>query len=95
MFCGLVKFQSHVFYLLGYERVAEGDDSDHGRLSFYTEMLLYMVSPYDYYYYVKTLTTYFRHLEFKIRFDFFINLNLAKFLCIITTYHIIKHFELL
>ena len=28
MFCGLVKFQSHVFYLLGYERVEEGNGSD-------------------------------------------------------------------
>ena len=28
MFCGLVKFQSHVFYLLGYEWVAEVDGSD-------------------------------------------------------------------
>ena len=55
----------------------------HGCLSFYTETLLYVVSPYDYYYYVKTLTTYFRHLEFKIGFDLFLNLDLAKFLCII------------
>ena len=55
----------------------------HGYLSFYTETLLYVVSPYDYYYYVKTLTTYFRHLEFKIGFDLFLNLDLAKFLCII------------
>ena len=28
MFCGLVKFQSHVFYLLGYERVSNDDASD-------------------------------------------------------------------
>ena len=66
------------------------EDPDHGRLSFNTETFLYVVSPYDYYYYVKTLTTYFRHLEFKIGFDLFLNLDLAKFLCIITTYHIIK-----
>ena len=52
-----------------------------------------MVLPYDYYYYVKT--TYFRHLEFKIGSDLCLNLNLAKFLCIITKYHMIKHFELL
>jgi hypothetical protein len=33
--------------------------TSHGRLSFNTETLLYVVSPYDYYYYyVKTLTTY-------------------------------------
>ena len=38
----------------------------HGCLSFNAETLLHVVLPYDYYYYVKTLTTYFRHLEFKI-----------------------------
>ena len=72
----------------------------HGHLSLNTETLLYVVLPcsyrtYNYCYYVKTLTTYFRHLEFKIRFDWFLNLKLAKFLCIINTYHIIEHFELL
>ena len=69
--------------------------TSHGRLSFNTETLLYVVLPYDYYYYVKTLTTYFMHLEFKIGFDLFLNLDLAKFLCIITPYQKIKHFELL
>ena len=28
MIWSLVKFQSNVFFLLGYERIAEGDDSD-------------------------------------------------------------------
>ena len=33
---------------------------DAGRQSFYTETLLYVVSPYNYYYYVITLKNYFR-----------------------------------
>ena len=32
----------------------------HGHYSFYTKILLYVVSPYGHYYYVITLTTYFR-----------------------------------
>ena len=84
----MLLYRRHFFY---YDKSWNG----HGRLSFNTETLLYVVSPYDYYYYVKCLTTYFTHLDFKIGFDLFLNLILAKFLCIITTYHIIKHFELL